>query len=1141
MPHITKQIRSQIVDVIRAESRVDQPVPGELERKLSVLIETHEGQVMWDRLRTGVIQQMPDGTVPANVGARLFNAIFLDLMAAQGLNWVQVGACLFRLAVGDAQNEGIDWLSGMEETLELTDEAARNACPALSPHPAAVELRRRLRDQRKVGIRGADAVHNLCRAVLLGYQWGDGNGFLADYLTHAAVLPTGATNVDGLSIAHDFVDRLRQHWGANDQAQHDLAIIAREIRTRLAAAAIPQGAAAARLALRRIGILQAVEKLAPRLAGAGQPAPWTEEDQRSISDPDRGPDNGDRLVSLFRVVTSGDPEVLDVGFKQRLHWTLCLSALGLEQVKPVGHRLEHYPRATDAHDDERGPLSRLRFLVRVAVSPNGVDGLQRCLGEQLGAVGAAPHAAVASLQLLSQPRSTDEPAQMVAAAVEGGQADQAAIARRLVSLEIDTWKAHYLDEDSVSLLRTILSYVPEGQRNQVMAAEVAAEGLLRAMVHGAPNRVRFFERWLGYSEPVRIEPIVVQGQHAFRSWLGKSYHREFDAGALMSLHARLTDVSELQGAATRHHFDTAIVEVERFGCVNPVQNIQEFGFFGQYHDASAFRNLLLGGGDRLLGGALGLPKFHALALEARANGLAGQVLRSEATSLQDAQPIGNPVLAQAVRNLWQNPNDDFDGLGRSRGMMVALVADPELTAMVLNQNRLLLAEPHRTSLSGVTPLMVAAREASNGRGDALKSLSQWIRSPGPGGIDARDSRGWRAIHHALACGNTEAANLLATAGAQLGLMAGDGTTSLLAAMLAAGGGFGKSVRWVLDSPHLAQQQLQALIAFVAPAAEENRDASGGRTNVLAAAFRQPFCDAKPVLELLASRAEGVWTAPQIGGKVDPVLEDRVVDVMDCHSALIVPLYRSNKQFRGLVNSDTCAPRVCRKLVDSLNPNNIASVQKKLAAMIADGVDVLGFQDAVSGNLLHQIVARLRQLRAGQNAPHALDVVELVYEVLRAKNLQAALAQPLGQAGSDPIIRAVRSGLPLLSLLYSQALENQPDDSDLAALFVQEPSRYQSEVDPQFQLIRQGAALVWRCGAQNVVDLCVQHGVGQWTIEAPYDQQQCLRFLKDARLDIQRNLNGELIPPMHGIDGAQIVAIDAHAFEKCLAHQVRKAG
>lgn len=81
-------------------------------------------------------------------------------------------------------------------------------------------------------------------------------------------------------------------------------------------------------------------------------------------------------------------------------------------------------------------------------------------------------------------------------------------------------------------------------------------------------------------------------------------------------------------------------------------------------------------------------------------------------------------------------------------------------------------DPACADASGDTPLMALARRGQH------KLLSELLRGPARASLDAQDSSGWSALHHAAAAGQAQACGVLRGHGADASLLTGNGRTAL---------------------------------------------------------------------------------------------------------------------------------------------------------------------------------------------------------------------------------------------------------------------------------------------------------------------------------------------------------------------------
>lgn len=368
----------------------------------------------------------------------------------------------------------------------------------------------------------------------------------------------------------------------------------------------------------------------------------------------------------------------------------------------------------------------------------------------------------------------------------GSQAKVVRLLGLMAQIEVDTFSPA-LDAGAPAQFLKCLVACAEGEDDDTSEQVFSGEFFARARgyllsAHGdsdpAVKARRDYLNEIGGAEDVEMtrlsRAIGDDDVHEMRSILRSNFHREFDLDRIVA-----EVVPQLGGSRAgdgcRRDFEAWVTS----GAFDAAAAGGEVATFGPLLSMTA-DELIHEATDRPLErhGIYRVPIAHAVCYLAGAGRLAA---REALVSLATVGQV-SPAL---LRQLWAV---DGDNLGRTSGYALAsacsrpaleALTGPNVEQAVRNALRF-----GRATSDGVTALMAAARSAPNDCDQRIEGFRALLAARdvlGLGPVEARDARGWRAIHHAVACGNTEAAQMLMAGGASVGIEPGDGTSVLVEA------------------------------------------------------------------------------------------------------------------------------------------------------------------------------------------------------------------------------------------------------------------------------------------------------------------------------------------------------------------------
>jgi hypothetical protein len=433
----------------------------------------------------------------------------------------------------------------------------------------------------------------------------------------------------------------------------------------------------------------------------------------------------------------------------------------------------------------------------------------------------------------------------------------------------------------------------------------------------------------------------------------------------------------------------------------------------------------------------------------------------------DAAAAGSDVALQALLKLSSDPDPIYfrsprDAVGRSIGMALSQVCSAELMKQLFGVNeRFSLAL--ESSLDGVTPVMAAvrfARNDNNARKQGLDAVRRYDRhAQGPD--NRRDRRGWRAIHHAFAMGNVDAAKRLIESDASCAeLQQGDGTTFLIEAFRCAPG--------VADSAVVIEYAL-SLLRKMSPSARRSVfefrgpiGMDGNPRSVVGAALP----DSSLWSQFIAMSREfhdpqdvgALWR--DIGKVTLPILLDTRDFVRFAEYCDHIVEAGGKGALASLVRDLVGNPLTVRAALKVNSSRAAVAAQAKLWELRRhQALEIAAVSPFDRGNMFHALVEAADHARMrGRDEYRAYlpDLYSFALQVLSGTPEAAhAAIQALDFDHESPIWKASRKGVPTLALAYARFL-GAPTGADdvrwlLAARFIKDAGRYQDGIERQYQV------------------------------------------------------------------------------------------
>ena len=577
-----------------------------------------------------------------------------------------------------------------------------------------------------------------------------------------------ALGIEALLRWHRFIEWLRLSQGAISGSAGALAALDERVLGFLIPSAM-QGDPRTEAVRRGLAVEEAVRALIS--AARGEPV--------SLSEQKIGFASADVLFEPFRAFAFASPSV-DGSLAHSLIDPQTLVAAERALASAVDLRL---PPADPVGPSLRETQRRLRYLARIA-SDGQIDQIR--VADLLFPVGASSverEAYRCGFERLSEARINP----LLERA--GSTEKRVKCLRMMVEMEVDTFSSVLDAADPTGFLdRVVDCAISWDDEESDLATDVfsqefvarTAGNLRRARSAGGAHdrRLAFFEeREKGFEAadvPIRAA-IVDEDVREFRRILVANFHREFDLARIVR-----DAVTQFGGDPSpddpcfRHlcsWVTTSVTEGASAG-----GEIPTFGPLASMSSDELVREAK--SRPRELHGIFQVPVAHAICYLAGSGSVAARVALE---TLSNAELMTHAEL----RQLWMVQPDM---LGRSSGYALSAACSKQalasLTGPTVEQEVRSALQFGLSSTDGVTGMMAAARSAANDCDQRMEGF-RWLlgnrEALGLGEVDARDHRGWRAIHHAVSCGNTDAAQDLMKSGASVKIESGDATSVLVEA------------------------------------------------------------------------------------------------------------------------------------------------------------------------------------------------------------------------------------------------------------------------------------------------------------------------------------------------------------------------
>jgi hypothetical protein len=651
-------------------------------------------------------------------------------------------------------------------------------------------------------------------------------------------------------------------------------------------------------------------------------------------------------------------------------------------------------------------------------------------------------------------------------------------------IEIDTW-GRDRDIDCPHLLMAIRATLGElEERNELAEHElvravfdrvVCARGRDQHRFGRGEERRQFFEE-LDAIHMESDDPLVAAvrgGLVSFRTYVRANYHREFDRDRLRDLVGLVRKIEmgddDEDGPCGEWLKSWAYVDISGVDPRGPVPS-RTFESRGQVaprvqgmsapHLVSAVRAEPLERDE----GPAGEPWVFSLA-DAASHGL-GSALEAlkELSAAADA-----PTVFQMSSR---------DAVGRSIGMVIAQTCSEEIVTQLFGGRRAFVLSMD-SSVDGVSPVMAAARFARDEKYAAKRGLETVIECSGDTGLDSRDRRGWRAIHHAMAAGNLEAARVLLARAPEAALVQGGDTTTFLieAFRCSSVSGADRSqvigfARELLDS--MQPDQIGRVLAFPGNSTGTITP-EGTRLSILSAVLESKghWPEFMALVEAHPKQAAGIWQ--HVGAEAlrkllaspDPI---QLSQFCDCVNKA------GPNELKTLVKSLDDAPVSVRIARGAISRTMVDAARQKFIDLHRFGVlDVTQRAPDSGGTMFHVLVDSMETARLEQDPARDADAYALAMNVLTmvpAKDAKNAVLT-VNFERETAIWQAVRHGEMALALAYARALGWPSDAAGQArrwagaAKVIMNPDRFQDGIGDRYRV---------RLGTGGLLEVALKDGV-----------------------------------------------------------------
>ncbi len=658
-----------------------------------------------------------------------------------------------------------------------------------------------------------------------------------------------------------------------------------------------------------------------------------------------------------------------------------------------------------------------------------------------------------------------------------------------VSIEVDSWSAER-DNDSPSLLTAIKGVLEQLEQHYELEEGVLVQHVFDRAVcarareehrfNRGPDRRQFWHDLESLHGDIgdTLAGAVGEGLASFKSVIRDNFHREFDRSRLRQIAVDLVDNDE--GGSIDWLKSWAYVEAD-----------------GPAPSSAA---------SRLQGRVAGDLVRDARAQPADRQGTAGE---SWVFRLADAAAHGHQAARDALLSIAHAEDARVifqsvlcDATGRSLGVAIAQTCDAELVNRLFGPNRA-FDLPLKPSVDLVTPVMAAARFAKDGNADAMRGFRAVLDCQPGTSINARDRRGWRAVHHAFAAGNVEAVRELVRRDADTaGVQDGDTTTFLIEAFRGASGAVdGAAVlSCARDLLHgMGNQDRARVLGFRGP-----RTLEGMPLSVVSAVLSvgQHWHELMTLVEAYPAQAEAVWAgvgSPTMRNLLDHPDPIQLAQFCRCVAGV------SREVLRELVGGMD-VPLSIRVARGARSRSKVESAKQKFMDLSRfDLLDIAATSAESGGTMFHELVDSVAEARqaAGDSARDA-DAYGLAVSVISlcsAPHVRAALLKS-DYDSETAVWQASRRGEVALALAYARAL-GWPADGDgqlerwtRAAQFLVSPDRYQDGVPRSHRV---------RINAQRHLEMALQSDapfqLSQSPVPAEMDVRTAREWLKTHSLEV----------------------------------------
>jgi hypothetical protein len=606
-----------------------------------------------------------------------------------------------------------------------------------------------------------------------------------------------------------------------------------------------------------------------------------------------------------------------------------------------------------------------------------------------------------------------------------------------VGIEVDSWSAAR-DADRPALLVAIKEVLEQLEEHfetdagllvtEVFGRRVCVRAREEHRFNRGPDRRAFWHavEELHDASSDTLAAALTEGLEAFKVLVRNNFHREFDAVRLRQIAMNLADND--QGDSIEWLQAWAYVESDGSAPIPAAAHLQNIP------QEELVRRARLQPAQL---GSSGEPWAFRLADAAAAGHQAARGALLELARADDAR-----IMFQSV---------SYDAVGRSLAVAIAQTCDAELIGRLYGPNRAFEVSRH-ASIDQVTQVMAAVRFAKDGRADAMRGLRAVLDCSTPADVQARDRRGWRAIHHAFAAGNVDAAKeLVRRDAATITIQTGDNTTFLIEAFRGAatatdGAAVLSYARELLHQ--MNDEDRASVLGFRGPQTLE-----GMPLSVVSAVLSggQFWHELMTLVEAYPAHAGVIWNgvgSPAMRYLLDNLDPIQLAQFCRCVRAV------DDEVLQALVQAMD-VPLSIRVARFAKSKSRIDSARQKYIDVKGfDLLDISAHSIETGGTMFHELVDAVVEARqAAGDAARDADAYSLAVNVISLfgpQEIRDALLLP-DYEGETAVWAAARRGEIALALAYARALgwpadaEEQTQRWTHAARFLVNPDRYQDGV------------------------------------------------------------------------------------------------